>query len=69
MDKKTFTCIIFGITAIVVLLLSPVACTMYQDKLIVEAIKNGADPILTRCAVSGTTATASALCNVRQISK
>jgi len=45
---------LLGILAMVIaglVLLSPVACTMRQNELVAEAIKNGADPIAAKCAL------------------
>lgn len=34
-------------------LLSPIACTMHQDRVLLEAVKSGADPVAIKCAMSG----------------
>lgn len=54
MNIKTST---FASAVIVALALisGPVACTMHRQHLIAEAIKNGNDPIATRCALDGET--------------
>jgi hypothetical protein len=53
MDNKEVAIWVFGLTLLFMLLASPVACTMKRHQVIAEAIKNGADPIATKCAIEG----------------
>lgn len=43
--------IITAILCALVVLLSPVACTMHRNEKISEALKNGVDPIEASCAM------------------
>jgi hypothetical protein len=42
-----------AILCITAVLLSPVACTANRHRVIADAIKAGADPMATKCAVEG----------------
>lgn len=54
------TCL--GMVLIAVVLMSPVACTMSRHTKIADAIKAGADPMETKCAVEGATGHPDPLC-------
>lgn len=54
MDTRTTAVWITAIAALLTLLLSPVACTMHRNRMIAEIVKNGADPIEAKCALTAT---------------
>jgi len=57
MDKKTMVVWVIGMLLLVVVVCSPVACTMNRHRLIAEAIKAGVDPIAAKCAIEGSNMT------------
>jgi len=55
MSENKFYIFILGlISAIFIVLIATIgACSIYESRLVSEAIKNGVDPISARCAISG----------------
>lgn len=54
MDVKSMVVWIVALVLLAALVASPVACTMNRQRLIADAIKNGADPIAVKCAIEST---------------
>jgi hypothetical protein len=53
MDGKKTGLWALAAVLIAALLAGPVACTMHRQRLVAEAIKNGADPLAAKCAIEG----------------
>lgn len=51
MDKYSWWQILIVVIVLGVIATSPAACTMYRQRLIADAIQQGADPIAVRCAL------------------
>lgn len=71
MDGKTMVVAIVAVALLAALVGSPVACTMHRQRLIAEAIKNGADPISAKCAIESTedSGRSSLLCITKALGK
>jgi hypothetical protein len=51
MDRNEMTVCIVGLTLLCAFLMTPAACTMHRQRMVVEAIKAGADPTAAKCAI------------------
>lgn len=71
MDDNQFWATIWGcVTAVVISVVATIGgCTAYEDHLIGEAIKAGADPIDARCGVAGTSNSGKEQCLIRAAGK
>ena len=70
-DAKTTTLWALAAILVAALLASPVACTMHRQRLVAEAIKNGADPLAAKCAIEGDSGDnrTSAMCMAKALEK
>lgn len=60
---NTIQTIIAGLAAVLILT-SPVACTIHQQAMVAKAIASGSDPIAARCALEGSSSS-SVICVVK----